>query len=248
MGSGRKPLKPFLSDELEAVVARAYAAFDLPIPPATGVCEGCCMDAEIEADFLNHQARDLPLPYIQDWYFAAYTDRTGFPHVGWLLPRIMELVARGEEVASVGEEVVFQRLTLTGYPDKWAPRRVEVVTDFAEALMRQRVRGDGAEVDVALCMFGIAGVDIRPLLDLLWALDDDDLARALWGDLWPYQLRDGMGMSAFWEGPQRDVAWAWYTAPALKERMLAYAAASPQPPHMEAAFRIAAAIEAAADG
>lgn len=248
MGSGREPLKPFLSAELAAVVARAYDAFDLPIPRSTGVCVNCCLEPEIEADFLNHAARDLPPHYVRDWYGAAVADTAGFAEIGWILPRAMELLARGEDVALVGDEAVFQRLALTAYPERWAPRRIAAVNDFALALMRARLGAACVEVDATLCMFARGGVDIRPLLRTLWDLPDDDLARVLWDDLWPYRLEEGLCMSAFWAGPQKPLAREWYTARRLRDRMLAHGRAEPEPRHSFAALRIAEAIDASEGG
>ncbi|MFM7444285.1 MAG: hypothetical protein ACKO2N_10310, partial [Tabrizicola sp.] len=107
------------TDALNAAIDEAWRVFDMPAPATTGVCEHCCMDPKIEADFLRQKARDLPLAYVRDWYFVAFTDDINHTHVAWFLPRVLELLADGKEVASVGDEVAFQRLPRTGFPDRW---------------------------------------------------------------------------------------------------------------------------------
>lgn len=54
-----------------AIIEEAYRVFAYPRPRNIGVCEGCCMDAGIEARFFDPPVRQLPLNYVQDWYFAA---------------------------------------------------------------------------------------------------------------------------------------------------------------------------------
>ncbi|MBA3909579.1 MAG: hypothetical protein C0524_06750 [Rhodobacter sp.] len=109
-------------DALKAAIDEAWRVFDIPAPATTGVCVNCCMDPEIEADFLKRKARDLPLEYVRDWYFAAFTDAISHSHVAWFLPRVMELLADGHEFAPAGDEVAFMRLPLTGFPDRWPER------------------------------------------------------------------------------------------------------------------------------
>ncbi len=81
------------------LIEEAYRVFESPKPTETGVCVKCCMDGKIEADFFTPPIRDMPLHYIQDWYHGAY-DPEGVPKAVWeyLLPRILELLAGGEDL------------------------------------------------------------------------------------------------------------------------------------------------------
>lgn len=218
-------------DALKAAIDAAWRAFDLPAPATTGVCKNCCMDPKIEADFLARQARDLPESYVRDWYFAAFTDDIAHNHVAWFLPRVMEMLADGKEVASVGDEVAFNRLPRTGFPDRWPERQVAAINRFALAFLEFKLAADPpmgwAELDYLLCMFGEGGIDIGPLLNRLDALTDGDLASLL-HRTWFYAPAGGtdgtqcrsIPFDAFWSRePARSMAWNWYTSTALLDRM-----------------------------
>ncbi|MBL9047607.1 MAG: hypothetical protein JNK34_09925 [Tabrizicola sp.] len=211
------------ADALNAAIAEAWRVFDIPAPATTGVCEHCCMDPQIEADFLTRKARELPPEYVRDWYFAAFDDEIGHDHVAWLLPRVMELLAKGETVAVVGNEVVFQRLPLTDYPGLWPKEEVAAVQGFAEAFFAAQL---GAELpplpeglDGCLCMFGEGGIDLQPLLRQLEALSDDALIALLHKD-WVLPYGRCIAGSAFWhDGPARNLVWDWYTSKNLLDRL-----------------------------
>lgn len=211
------------ADALTAAIAGAWQAFDLPAPLTTGVCQGCCMDPQIEADFLRKAARDLPSDYIRDWYFAAYDEGLRHAHVAWFLPRVMEMLAAGEDVAAVGNQVALGRLPLTGFPDRWPERQAQAVQGFALAYFDALIHGDlppaQLDLDGTLCMFGEGGVDLAPLLALLDDLPDADLVDLLHA-AWVYCGHGRIGFDAFWSRePARSLAWAWYTSDALRDRM-----------------------------
>lgn len=211
------------SDALKAAIDEAWRVFDLPAPATTGVCEHCCMDPRIEADFLKRKARDMPADYVRDWYFAAHADDLRHAHVAWFLPRVMEMLASGEVVATVGHEVVFQRLPLTGFPDRWPARQVTAVNRFALAFFESRIRSADTkgleDIDSWLFMFGEGGVDIAPLLNLLDALPDETLA-AILDRSWDAEYGGPIRFDAFWSRePARTMAWRWYTSAHLLARM-----------------------------
>lgn len=210
-------------DALKAAIDEAWQVFDIPAPATTGVCEHCCMDPKIEADFLRRPARDLSLDYVRDWYFAAFTDDISHNHVAWFLPRVMELLADGEDVAIVGNETAFSRLPLTGFPDRWPERQVAAINRFALAFLEMKLATDPpmgwADLDCLLCMFGEGLIDIGPLLRRLEALSDDDLA-ALLHRTWFHSQIGSIPFDAFWSRePAKSMAWNWYTSAALLARM-----------------------------
>lgn len=210
-------------DALTAAIAQAWRAYDLPAPADTGVCRNCCMDPRIEADFLRHLARELSSGHVRDWYSAASDDSIRHAHVAWFLPRVMEMLARGEVVATVGIEVVFARLPLTGFPDRWPERQVQALQGFALAWFDALIHGDlpksTTNIDSALCMFGEGGVDIAPLLGLLDELSDAELTDLLHG-LWVHGDVGRIWFTAFWSRePARSLAWGWYTSEDLRDRM-----------------------------
>lgn len=208
---------------LTTAIDEAWLAFDMPAPTTTGVCVHCCMDPAIEADFLQKPARELPLDYVRDWYFAAFTDAISHNHVAWFLPRVMELLADGKDVASVGNEVAFSRLPRTGFPDRWPERQVRAVSRFALAYLEMKLASDPpmgwAELDYLLCMFGEGGIDLTPLLDRLDALSDGDLADLL-HRTWVYAHHGSIPFDEFWSRePAKSMAWSWYTSAGLIARM-----------------------------
>lgn len=210
-------------DALKAAIDEAWRAFDIPAPATTGVCEHCCMDPQIEADFLKRRARDLPLAYVRDWYFAAFSDDIGHNHVAWFLPRVMEVLADGADVASVGNEVAFSRLPRTGFPDRWPERQVAAINRFALAYLEMKLTTDPplgwGEIDRVLCMFGEGGIDIGPLLDRLDALSDAELADLLYAT-WFHAESGSIPFDAFWSHePARTLAWTWYRSAQLLARM-----------------------------
>lgn len=210
-------------DALTAAIDEAWRVFDIPAPSTTGVCEHCCMDPRIEADFLQRPARELPLDYVRDWYFAAFAEDISHSHVAWFLPRVMELLAEGKEVAAVGHEVVLQRLPMTGFPERWPARQVDAVNRFALALFESKLMSPDTkglqDLDSWLCMFGEGGLDIDPMLRRLEGLPDNDLVEILYRT-WDVAWRGTLRFDAFWSRePARSTAWNWYTSDALLERM-----------------------------
>jgi hypothetical protein len=210
-------------DALKAAIDEAWRVFDIPAPATTGACEHCCMDPTIEADFLKRPARELPLDYVRDWYFAAFTDAISHNHIAWFLARVMELLADGREIASVGDEVAFQRLPLTGFPDLWPERQVASINRFALAFLEMKLTANPplgwGQLDYLLCMFGEGGIGIGPLLRRLDALSDDDLA-ALLHRTWIYAHAGSIPFDAFWSRePAKSLAWSWYTSVSLMQRM-----------------------------
>lgn len=210
-------------DALKAAIDEAWRVFDMPAPKTTGVCERCCMDPQIEADFLMRKARDLPDAHIRDWYFAAFADDISHNHVAWFLPRVMEMLAEGKEVASVGNEVAFQRLPRTGFPDRWPDRQVAAINRFALAYLDMKLAAlppmRWGELDYLLCMFGEGGIDIGPLLGLLDSRPDADLADLL-HRTWFHLQSGSIPFDAFWSRePGRSMAWNWYTSAELMGRM-----------------------------
>ena len=105
--------------------------------------------------------------------------------IKWFLPRILDLLASGNELASVGSEVVLNRLADSGFPDAWPDPAVEFMTRYATTLMRAYVaspevfRTDAFDLDQLLCMFGLGGVNLRPALAWLEALPTTPLPRCL---------------------------------------------------------------------
>jgi len=222
VGAGDKPLTP-----LEQAVEEAYKVFAVPTPISTGVCKHCCMNPEIERDFLKVSIREMPPDYVADWYFAALEDMT-HDIAAYLLPKIFELISQGTWPNAVGEEITLQFLAEAGYPDDWLPDERRVVDAFLIALidktLAEETFHDGVGLDVLLCMASNANVELGPFLDHLYRADDLSLARAV---IFDFYLIGGLNMdgnlvNAFWEtasARHRATMQSWYRSPELTAKL-----------------------------
>jgi hypothetical protein len=210
-------------DALKAAIDEAWRVFDITAPSDLGVCTGCCMDPALAEEMRTTPARALTDRHVREWYGTAFDPAPTHTQVAWLLPRVLEMLADRREVASVGDEVAFARLPLTGFPDRWPERQVAAINRFALAYLEMKLTPDPplgwGQLDYLLCMFGEGGIDIGPLLRRLDALSDDDLADLL-HRTWIYAQAGSIPFDAFWSRePARSMAWGWYTSATLMERM-----------------------------
>ena len=235
------------------IISDAYRVFDVPKPASTEVCESCCMYADIEADFFTPAIEDLPLAYVQDWYSAAY-EPSGIAKATWayLLPRLLEILASGNELANVGLEVSLQRFE-TGVPSNWNAEQWTVLDAFQRLYLRLQVERAGPfansadSIDDALCMFGLGGWPVDQLAGQLIAGDARALARRLHDDwsLEHYRECGAIWITPFWDPPGRERIWAFYTSQVLHDRIAALALAEDTEPGLaEMAFRVASVIDA----
>lgn len=224
------------------IIEDAYRVFGYAKPTSIGVCENCCMYAEIEADFFTPSIRDLPLHYLQDWYFAAY-DPSGVPKRTWgyLLPRVLEVLAADEELALVALEVSLNRFQ-TGNRDNWSAAEWEVLDRFQRDYLQREMRRETELLDDTLCMFGLAGWPLGDLLDQVAAFPDDVLARRLWHD-WCLG-RPAIEITAFWDKGGNTEAFNFYTSRVLYDRMEALALSPATDPALaEKALSVASVIQ-----
>ena len=227
------------------IIDDAYRVFNYDTPSITGVCKSCCMYPEIEADFFNPPVRDLPLHYLQDWYFAAY-DPGGIPKRVWgyLLPRVLEVLAVEHDVSTIGLEVSLNRFQ-TGQRENWNRAEWDVLDRFQTAYLARALSQTHDYLDDVLCMFALAGWPLEDLVTQVMSCPDDVLAQRLWND-W-CRGKPSIWVTAFWEGGQNSEVYAFYTSRALYNRMEALALASDTPPDLaNKAFSVAAVIGASA--
>lgn len=227
MGAGGEPLA-----ELSALVEEGYRLFKAPPPANHGCCVNCCMYPEVEERLLKWPVREIPLHDLKDWYFAASDNPFPAPTMKWILPRVLDFLAQGEGIASVGTEVVLQRLKASGFPQDWPEYAGDFMARYATALLAAVATAPDAfkdgpynpfSLDELLCMFGTGGVDLRPALTRLDALPTGRLAAAMASD-WVLMGPD-IWVNAFWEsGPAKDLVFGWLASDPMLERMLAYGA------------------------
>lgn len=228
MGSRRKSIDKKVGSKLDPssaffeVVERAYSAFDGPKPTDLGVCRNCCMYPEIEADFLNPDIRNLPLAYVRDWFFAAADQPVNKAIWRHLLPRVLEILAVGEEdPADVGLEVSLSRFP-TGDAAQWNATQTEVLWRFADLYLDRQKTNTRDYLDDVLCMFGLAGYELQRLLARLDLWSDSELAWKLYND-WAHPFGGGsIWITAFWEAPLNSEVFAWYTSQRLYDRMFQF--------------------------
>jgi len=208
-----------------AIIEEAYRVFDYPKPSSTEVCRNCCMDRKIEADFFNPPIRQLPLEYVQDWYFAAY-EENGVAKATWafLLPRILEILATGEDVARVAFEVSLGRFE-TGNPKNWSTGEWAVLDRFQKMFLQHRIENGSDDLDSVLCMFKRGGWPLDALIAQLEASPSETLAVRLWRDWCSWQApgMEGIWLTTFWESNETARMLECYTSDALYEKMEALA-------------------------
>lgn len=228
-------------------IADAYRVFSVPKPLWTGVCKNCCMDADIETDFLNPPIDEMPVTYIRDWYLAACDP--GLPKGVWayLLPRILELLAaENEEAFGLGEIGALSRFS-TGAAENWKEEQWAVLDRFQRAYLDREMRREVAFIDNVLCMFGIGGWPLDDLFAQVASYPDEVLARRLWWD-WCHMSRFSIPINPFWEGGGNTAAFSFYTSRVLYDRMVALMIGEGTSPDViENAANVARVIEANAD-
>ncbi len=197
------------------VIQAAYRVFDYPTPLGTGVCESCCMDDEIVANFFNSSIEDLPWEYLRDWFFAAY-DSANFPKNIWayILPRILETLAAKDEPA-LGVEVVLDRFQ-TGNPQNWNADEWGVLDRFQRMYLARTIVSEDQSLDDTLCMFYRAGWSLEDMFEQMKAFPDKVILDCL---NWNWHNR-GIPINNFWRfDSNRDVL-AHYTSPSLIAKIL----------------------------
>jgi hypothetical protein len=239
-----RPDDPFFD-----LIDEAYRIFAYRRPTSTEVCS-CCMDAEIQANFFTPPVRELPLSYVRDWYFGAY-EPTGVAKATWgyLLPRLLEILASGEDVSAMGPEVSLNRFD-TGNPDNWSKAEWSILDRFQRRYLRRHAEQDKDSLDDVICMFRLAGWPLAGLLDQVASFPDDILALRLWHDWFPGG-RSGypnIWITTFWEQRDGTAAFDFYTSRAMYDRIEALALADDVDAALAAkASAVAELIEVSAD-
>lgn len=231
------------------IIAEAYRVFARPKPQSIEVCD-CCMDADIQADFFNPQIDELPLHYVQNWYLAAYDPRGVAKSTwGYLLPRILEILALGEDVSDLALEISLNRFE-TGNRDNWTPEEWKILDEFQRHFLKREIECTTENyLDDTICMFRLAGWPLEDLLQQVQSNSDVVLAQRLWND-WCNGVvpgRESVWITAFWEDPDKTRVVDFYTSKALYIRMESLGFADDTEPEISTkALAVAGVIEASA--
>lgn len=228
-----------------ALIEEAYHVFAYPKPLSTDVCERCCMDAAIAADFFNPPIRELPLEYVQDWFNAAYSGE-GISKETWayLLPRILEILAADKYASVISLEISLRRFE-TGNPENWSNEEWKILDNFQRQFLAYKIGSGPDALDDVICMFQLAGWHLEGLLGQVERTSDAALAQRLWHD-W-CRGHESIWITAFWESPDNTAVFEFYTSQKLYNRMTALAFAHETAPELASrALAVASVIEAAA--
>ncbi|HEX7686644.1 MAG TPA: hypothetical protein VF453_03005 [Burkholderiaceae bacterium] len=143
------------------------------------VCTACCCPVEVEREL-----REWPLARLTARHFYQYNDSAKSEvqpaaELRHLLPRLLELIASGEDIHH-STELYLDRLGRCPEGTWSADERAALdrfASAFFDALLRVGTPGRGLRVWMdtplsVLLMFDIGGIDIGPLLDLWLRCDD----------------------------------------------------------------------------
>lgn len=170
---------------LQKAVADAYAAAPAQVSPQLEVCDcGCCVDAPTLARMIATPPRDMPPYLVQEYSNSAHGVPTRLADLSAFLPRYLDLMARGEEVDTVGVAVELHRFGDAVFAGNWPPEPLRAAYhDWAAAYLLHCgwIEADPRAEDVLsapaylfemLPRGGIPAALVTQALDDLFALTD----------------------------------------------------------------------------
>lgn len=193
--------KPELQpDALHAAVADVYRVFaKYPSPPfPLDVCLACCVSEDVEKALRLWPLSKLTARHFYEYNTSAKGESQPQKELGRLLPRMLELLAAGEDVHH-SIELSLDRLGRCP-PGCWNDIELAALDRFALAYFDDVLHGSSSgegegpwreDPLSVLLMFDIGGQDIRPLLDL-WLHSSDPastwqhVATTYW-DFWKHR-------------------------------------------------------------
>lgn len=215
-----------LNTELQQIVQTCYQLFaESSLSQINNVCIPHCLHENDAQALIGTPRCLLPAELLREYCNSAgtvyeYYQQRELEH---FLPRILELVAQGEEMHNCGVECTFQHLgpSRADYRRRWSRERQDAIDSFYLALARQTWRG-GEDIEPVLCAIAMGGGDIRSILST-WGRNMTDEAVFALAELF-HSLSSGLYhrrgkriklASAFWaEVPDshRDCL-EWLTCP-----------------------------------
>ncbi|HRE90569.1 MAG TPA: hypothetical protein PK095_15665 [Myxococcota bacterium] len=202
-----------MNKELQALVDEAYRSFRGPAPSQAGVCTGCCMEPERARALLAMPVRNISLELMREWMDAATA--SDFPGETWrhLLPRILELLASGEDPTFVGQEVSLRR----GRGVAMSGEQREILDRFQAATLAEVAATRPGDLDTTLCMFVLGGWEPETLAAQLAALPDEVFVPAL-HQAWCGSMGEPLWTS-FWEKESRARMRSFFTSAEVFDRL-----------------------------
>ena len=224
----RKPDQPLEADAkltpdspFFELIEDAYKAFKAPVPDDLDACTECCVTPDIEHSIRTRDISDLPLQHLREWMGAA-KPYTGVGQEIWryLLPRVLETIAYGEEPNVVGYELSLS-IHETGSEELWSSEQWSVLDQFQRRYLRHIVERTEVslvpELDDILCMFANGGWSLESLLEQLLVMKHERLVERLWID-WCYGVYEpgSIRMTWFWKERDKPIIDGFYRSPELK--------------------------------
>ena len=199
-----------MTPALSEIVEEAYRRFESHPPGNLGVCVACCMDPAMEKEMIRRRPRDLSLEQLREWFDAAAADPMPPEIQTFLLPRVLEGLARGEEMSIHGPDLALHR-----FVPLLTERASDLLERFLPALLQEHARAGTSDLEPLLCMFAVAGVGRDRIADALVSIPADDLIPALhreWIGRWALPQ---IGQGPFW--PEKDGAMQIFRDPRLRK-------------------------------
>ena len=209
------------------VIQRAYQAFKQPPTNDHGVCD-CCMDPEVQKDFFNHGQAGLPMIYLNDWFFAAADTPLNKSTWRFILPRVLEVLASGEDPSTTALEISLNRFP-TGDPSNWNNEEWMVLDEFQRLFLSTSDLRDDDCLDDILCMFAQASWDINDLFTQILDWPTDKLVKKLWKD-WCDFKNPNIWITAFWNSSTK--AREFYSSEKMQTKVIDFALADNTPPEL----------------
>lgn len=215
-----------MTPALERITRAAYTLFDGPKPATHQACTACCMSPENHRVFFQVPRQNMTTDMLRDWSTAAFSTPASPELRRYLLPPILDALAKGQEVA-LSPELTLQRFQ-TGCADLWTTEENALIDAFVNAFLDMQADGPsvwGSLGDV-LCLFARAGHDVGPLIGHVMTWPDASLVTKLHGDLFWGGRGIALWHSSFWEGdlpglPEGSQAVLdWYRGETLRDRCL----------------------------
>ena len=148
------------------------------------ICD-CCMSAKARKEFFSLSQSELPLKHLNQWFDAAAD--APMPKAAWrfVMPRIMEVLASGEDSSRIGPEVALNRFD-TGNPEHWTTEEWNTLDRFQRLLLNNiNLRNDDCLDDI-VCIFANADWNVDDLFAQVLALPTELLVNTLWSDWCEY--------------------------------------------------------------
>jgi hypothetical protein len=220
VGAGGEPLTP-----LKAAVEEAYRVFKAEAPERWSG-DDIGVGKEDWERLSTVPLRELTRS--DTYHFLTETGVFNRHEVRYMLPRILDLLAAGEEPHAAGDECSLSCLANAGYPEQWtAPERAAIDAFFfamLDACLEDEEFWERWSLDTLLCVAGCANADVGALLARADRAEDQRLARAVAHDIdWVGGLYPAGGLvNAFWQSARPEHAAAvdaWYRHPELLARV-----------------------------